>query len=172
MNTELSGRQLADGEQMCAKTNWVQVRREQTQKERPDYTRDCGRICIFFILVCNLKKFRLLPNTGKQKQKVLTVATAAVTFSPVPHPKQGISFRQRWEINKYIINILIRQCWLAGCRFAKAHPATQHGDTNYHPDNPPDLVSKCGEMQPLIWAACHGKHRHSWSSFKSPEVPA
>lgn len=47
MNGELSGRQLADGEQMCTKTGWVQVRREQTQKERPDYTRDCGRICIF-----------------------------------------------------------------------------------------------------------------------------
>lgn len=95
MNTELSGRQLADGEQMCAKTSWVQVRREKTQKERSDYSRDCGRICIFFILVCNLKKFRLLPNTGKQKQKVLTLATATVTFSPIPHPKQGISCRQR-----------------------------------------------------------------------------
>lgn len=29
MNAELSGRQLADGEQMCAKTSWVQVRREK-----------------------------------------------------------------------------------------------------------------------------------------------
>lgn len=70
MNAELSGRQLADGEQMCAKTSWVQVRREQTQKERPDYTRDCGRICIFFfILVCNLKQNGLLTKTEGTKRK-------------------------------------------------------------------------------------------------------
>lgn len=33
MNGELSRRQLADGEQMCAETSRVQVRREQTRKE-------------------------------------------------------------------------------------------------------------------------------------------
>lgn len=135
---------------------WADVRKDKlgtgeawtnTKRETRLHKRLWENPHFLFIMVCNLKKNWFVNKHRIRKRKtVLTLATAAVTFSPVPLPKQGISCRQCRGINKYIINKLIRPCWLVGCRFAKAHPGTQHGETNYHPDNPQDLVSKCGEM--------------------------